>query len=229
MLWSFAGAKGGVGTSVVAAAVALELARRTEVLIVDLAGDQGDLLGTVDADRAGVWDWLGAEDVEVGAIDRLLVDAADRIRLLPSGTMSASAPSKARVIALTEAMETREGAIVFDLGVMGSDPMAPAALLMTASTRRTVVVRACYLALRRLQRVAVAGFDVVEVREGGRALSTIDIETIVGRPLAARVDVDPGIARVADAGLLTARMPRRLRRMAAELARAAASTEKAAR
>lgn len=229
MLWSFAGAKGGVGTSVIAAAVALELARATDVLIVDLAGDQGDLLGVAEESRPGVWDWLTAEDVDVDALDRLILDVADRICLLPGGAMTGRPPNPDRVAALAAAMERRDGAVVLDLGVMGADPMSPAALLMAASTNRSIVVRACYLALRRMQRLPVSQFDVVEVREGGRALSTIDIEAILGRPVAARVDLDPAVARVADAGLLQARMPRRLRRLAAELVRESASIERAAR
>ena len=216
-MWSFAGVKGGVGTSVIAAAVAVELAREAPVLIVDLAGDQGDLLGVADAGRPGVWDWVSTTEVEPDAIDRLAVDVADGLRLVPSGTAGATAAAPARVAAFAETIGGRDEEIVLDLGVIGPDPMTPPALLMTASTHRIVVVRACYMALRRLQEVAVAGYDVVEVREGGRALTTIDIEMIAGQPTAARVDVDPGIARVADAGLVRSRRSRRLRRLAIEL------------
>ena len=226
-MWTVAGAKGGVGTTVIAAAVALELARESEVLLVDLAGDHADLLGIADAGPAGVWNWLAAgDDVGADALDRVMVEVTERVRLLPPGSMIGRSVSIERVVRLADALADRDATAVVDLGVMGSDLSSPARQLMETAGRRILVVRPCYLALRRVQQLDVAGHDVVEVREGGRALSTIDIEAIIGKPVFARVDVDPGIARVADAGLLCARMPRRLRRLAGHLVAGAEAIER---
>lgn len=218
MLWTVAGVKGGVGTTVIAAALALECARETEVLLVDLAGDQADLLGIDAASEPGVWDWLIAdEDVGPDALDRVAIDVTERLRLLPAGNAIGPVVATERVIQLADVLAGADAETIVDIGVAGSDPLSPGSLLMATAARRTLVVRSCYLALRRAQRLAVAGHEIVEVREGGRALSTIDIEAVVGRPVSARLDVDPGIARVADAGLLSARVPRRLRRLARDL------------
>ena len=221
MMWTVAGAKGGVGTTVIAAALAMECAREAEVLLVDMAGDQADLLGFGAASLPGVWDWLAAgEDVGPEALDRVAIDVAERLRLLAAGPATGQTVATERVVQLADILAGPDAETIVDVGVAGSDPLSPGSLLMATADRKVLVVRACYLALRRAQRLAVAGHDIVEVREGGRALSTIDIEAVVGRPVLARIDVDPGIARVADAGLLGTRVPRKLRRLARDLARA---------
>ncbi|NNK91339.1 MAG: hypothetical protein HKO87_02810 [Acidimicrobiia bacterium] len=229
MLWTVAGAKGGVGTTVIAAALALECAREHEVLLVDLAGDQADLLGAANVAPTGVWDWLAAgDDVGPDALDRVTIDVAERVRLLPAGTSIGRSVRSERAVQLADMLAGAAAESIVDIGVAGTDPLALESLLMASAGRRILVVRACYLALRRAQRMAVGGHDIVEVHEGGRALSTIDIEGVLGRPVAARVDIDPAIARVADAGLLTSRTPRRLRRMARDLAAVGHSSARSA-
>ena len=59
--------KGGVGTSVVAAALALRHAHAGHpTVLVDLAGDQPDLLGVAPSSSLGIGDWAaGGDDVPV--------------------------------------------------------------------------------------------------------------------------------------------------------------------
>src|SRR4051794_637388 len=89
--WS---AKGGSGTTVVAASMAALLARRQPTLLVDLDGDLPAALGMADDDRAGVRDWLAAGDrVAPDALGRLELAAGPRLSLLPFGAAGAQAVS----------------------------------------------------------------------------------------------------------------------------------------
>ena len=86
-LWS---PKGGSGTSVFAAACALVLAREIGsaggVRIADLDGDQPAIFGLGADPELGLLDWLGAgPEAPTEALDRLLVEVAPGVGLLPRG------------------------------------------------------------------------------------------------------------------------------------------------
>ncbi len=213
MFWSICATKGGVGTSVIAAALALESRNRGSVLVVDLGGDLPDLLG-VEPATPGLRDWLVAdESVEATALLELTHPVSEGLELLPAGDIHAVGEVAAnRVVDVVATTTARFDTVVADLGVVTGGAFGPAAVLAAAGDRSCLVVRACYLTLQRARRVQVDVDDVIEVVEPGRALRTIDIEAVIGRPVTSRVPVDPAIARSADAGLLTARLPRRLRR-----------------
>ena len=68
--------KGGVGTSVVAAALALRHAQAGHpTVLVDLAGDQPDLLGVAPSSSLGIGDWAErGDDVPVEALTALEVE-----------------------------------------------------------------------------------------------------------------------------------------------------------
>jgi hypothetical protein len=66
--------------------------------------------------------------------------------------------------------------------------------------------------LRRAVTSPVRPSGVVLVAEEGRALSEIDVEDALGVPVKARVRVTAEVARVVDAGVLAARLPRTLQR-----------------
>ncbi|HET7488806.1 MAG TPA: hypothetical protein VFJ85_12830 [Acidimicrobiales bacterium] len=160
-LW---GAKGGVGTTTVAALYALALARAghpTRLRTAD--GDVGDLAAV-----------LGLPDAD-GPLD---VNAA-----------TAAPSSLGSVVTVVD----------------GGTDAAPA----TAVTRRLVVVRPCYLALRRALRAGLAGTDgAVLVAEPQRSLAAADVEDVLGLAVVATVAVTAEMARLLDAGLLAARTPR---------------------
>jgi hypothetical protein len=191
--------KGGVGTSVVAAAIAVHAARAgTETLLVDLAGDQPDLLG-VTTPEFGVTDWLSGVDVPLDALAALEIDVAPSLRLLGRG---GSAPERLDVLAGVCAAARRT--VVVDAG------LATDAHWAGGQAEEVVVLRACYLAVRRAGALASTSRLVV-IEEPGRALRAADVASAVGVPVWRRLLLDPAVARSVDAGLLSARLPRSLR------------------
>jgi len=75
-----------------------------------------------------------------------------------------------------------------------------------------LVLRPCYLALRRATTLTSRPTGIVLVREPGRALGRREVEDVTGVRVMAEVDVEPSIARAVDAGLLASRLPRGLSR-----------------
>ena len=210
--WS---SKGGAGTTVVAATLALLLGRADPrgALLADLAGDAPAALGLVDPDTPGIAGWLAAgHDVPPDALHRLEVFAADGLALLPRGDGPLSS-ERAEVLARLLAVDDRP--VVVDCG---TDPGGVALAVAGSATRSVLVTRPCFLALRRATSLAVRPSEIVLLTEPGRALGRVDVERAVGAPVVAEVAVDPQVARAVDAGLLTSRLPRAFAR---DLARAA--------
>ena len=194
--------KGGSGTTVIAAAVSLLLARRLpgEVVLVDVGGDAPAALGLPDLGGPGVLDWLAAPGLEPAALGRLEVDAGSGLRVLPRGSGSGGAGGDAERLA--DALEGR-AAVVIDAG-----PPSPLAFdLAAAATVSLLVLRPCYLALRRALAAPVRPSAVVVIEEPKRSLDPADIEDVLGVPVRAVVPWDASIARCVDAGLLGARLP----------------------
>ena len=207
--------KGGVGTSVVAAATAIRLASDDrEATLVDLTGDQPALLGMVAGSapsEPGIGDWVAAGDgVAADAIGRLLEDVAPGLRLLRQGTQPAldSLDDGRRRLVLALEMLARIGPVVVDAGL---DPFEVRSDL-TARHRPVCVLRSCYLALTRAQRVSGPYDRVVLVEEPGRALRTRDVASAVGASDVERVAWDPRVARSVDAGTIVSMLPPPLRR-----------------
>jgi MinD-like ATPase involved in chromosome partitioning or flagellar assembly len=201
LCWS---AKGGSGTTVVAAALSLVLARQQPTVLVDLAGDSPAALGLPQPAGPGVADWLASPTADTAALHRLAVPANDTLQVLPTGTSSPAADG-ARRAQLAVALAQHPGAVVIDAGT-GSPP----AELLAAATTHLLVTRPCYLALRRAVADGVQPTGVVLVGEPGRALHARDIERALSAPVVAQVEFDPAVARAVDAGLLAARLPRSL-------------------
>jgi hypothetical protein len=206
-LWA---AKGGSGTTVAAAALALVLARRRPAggaLCVDLAGDIPAVLGLPEPDGPGLAGWLAAGDeVAVDALARLEVEAGDDLRLLPRGA-SVLAPGRGDVLASVLGADPRP--VVVDCGTA---PDGVARAVAAAATVSLLVTRPCYLALRRAVALPLRPSGVIVVHEDGRALGRGDVEQVVGAPVRAELRYDPAVARAVDAGLLCTRLPRTLER-----------------
>lgn len=210
--WS---SKGGSGTTVVAASLALLLARRMPGggVLADLAGDAPAALGLAEPEGPGLAGWLAAgTEVPADALSRLEVRAGSGLALLARGAGDL-APERADVLAALLAADARP--VVADCGA----DLAGAALAVAAgATRSVLVTRPCFLALRRALRAPLRPSEVVLLTEPGRSLTRADVEDAVGAPVVAEVAVDPVVARAVDAGLLATRLPRSLAR---ELSRAA--------
>lgn len=209
--------KGGSGTSVVSASLALLLGGRSArpVLCVDLAGDLPAVFGIAEPDRPGVADWLAApDDVGVDRLDRLTVAITTEVRLLPLGS-SQPVGTIGRWHELGSFLATGEHDVVVDAGTV------PPPELVSVADHSLLVIRACYLALRRAAMTSSQPTGVVIVKEPGRALGAHDVTRALGVDIAAEVPLDPSIARAVDAGLLAARLPMSLRRSLGDVARAA--------
>jgi hypothetical protein len=117
------------------------------------------------------------------------------------------------------AVALRDGPITFvDVGV----PDAPAArALLEVADATLLVVRECYLALRRAAASSLTSraFGVVVLQEPGRALGPADVGQVLGRPVTARVPVRAAVARAVDAGVLPTRLPDPLVRAADQILR----------
>ena len=211
--------KGGMGTSVVAAATAIRLASEDrDTTLVDLAGDQPALLGMVAGAlpaEPGIGDWVAAGDgVAADAIGRLLEDVAPGLRLLRQGTrpdladQTAARQGQRPRLMLALDVLSRTGPVVVDAGL---DPAGLRSVL-GRSHRPVCVLRACYLALSRAQQVAGPYEQVILVEEPGRALRGRDVSAAVGASHVRRVSWDPRVARSVDAGTIVSMLPPPLRR-----------------
>ncbi|HZQ79487.1 MAG TPA: hypothetical protein VFE55_19315 [Acidimicrobiia bacterium] len=224
VLWS---PKGGSGTSVVAAALALVAAGRGESRLADLGGDQPAILGLGPGPAAGglpegsaqrnvlgyrpggvdgLAGWLSAGPAAFGEwLDELAVPVAPGLSVLPRGSGDVEAATAEAGAALAVAL--RDGCTtVLDAG-SGAAPAAAA--VVDVADVALVVLRPCYLALRRAvadPRLA-ASAGVVVVEEPGRALGVDDVAAVLGLPVVGRIPVRAEIARAVDAGVLGDRLP----------------------
>jgi MinD-like ATPase involved in chromosome partitioning or flagellar assembly len=214
MLFACWSVKGGSGTTVVAAALALLLAESAPngVLLVDLGGDLATVLGTND-DGPGLADWLSAAEVSGDALSRLAVDAAPGLELLPwRGGLAPPAGDPDRLL---DALAADSRTVVADCGSSASHLGLGVAASATVSL---LVMRPCFLALRRALAAPVRPSGVVLVSEPGRSLGRDDVEDVLGVPVRAEVAWSETVARAVDAGLLAGRLPRALSKSLREAA-----------
>lgn len=216
--WS---AKGGSGTTVVAVSLALLVARRssTPAVLLDLAGDAAAALG-LHAAGPGLTDWLAAgPEVPTTALARLGIEVAPNLSLIPLGEAAdavTTANDGPRLVDALEALQRDEVPVIVDAGVPRPNDLGVAAI--DVATSSLLVLRPCYLGLRRAIASSHRATGVVLVDEPERALDVADIEDALGTPVVAVVPNRPEIARAVDAGLLAGRLPRAL---ASSLRRAA--------
>lgn len=190
--------KGGQGCTTVAASLALAGGGRATV--VDAAGDVPAVLGLREP-GPGLFDLLSSDPVSVDALHAVAVDAG-RVGVVPRGGRAASAELSNRWRELAEALVDDDGVWVLDAG---TGPAWEAAA--GPAVRSLLVVRNCYLALRRAVQAPVRPSAVVVIEEPGRALCHLEVEAVLpGLPVIA-IPADPAVARAIDAGLLSARLP----------------------
>lgn len=199
--------KGGSGTTTVAAALGLALARSSPrgAVVADLCGDVPAALGVAEPDGPGLADWLAAgNDVPADGIARLETAVTPALSLLAQGALPLD-PDRAP--ALAEVFSSDSRPIIVDCG-LATEPVARC--LVAAAAVSLLVLRPCFLALRRAFVGELRATGVVLVCEPDRALTQRDVEELLGVPVRARVPWDMEVARAVDAGLLVARLPRSL-------------------
>ena len=217
MVTVFWAAKGGSGTTVVAATVALNSAPPT--LLVDLDGDQPRMLGLPEPDRPGVADWMES-DAPTDHLDDLLVEVTHSIKLLPH-RLSARGAEQTRLTSRRTAdlarwlRERSDGGeeVIVDAGT-GEPPGD----LIEAADANLLVTRGCYVGIRRVATSSTAPTGIVLVGEPGRKISGSDVARAVGAPVVARVPWDSRTAAAVDTGLLVRRVPRAVSRPLTRLA-----------
>ena len=194
--------KGGSGTTVVAAALALVLSRTHPSLLVDLCGDVPGALGLPEPAGPGVRDWLASPTSGADALDRLAVPVDPDLQVLPCGPRDTPTPT-VRWAELGAGLRAHPHTVVVDAGV-GRPPGA----LLDGPVTSLLVIRSCYLALRRAATTGVRPTGVVLIAEPGRALGVGEVERAAGAPVVAELPYDPAVGRWVDGGMLAGRVPR---------------------
>ena len=199
--------KGGSGTTVVAAALALVLAQRHEAgaRLVDMSGDTPSALGMSEPASEGIAEWLSAADHPgVEALNNLMLPVTAHLGVIPRGH-NVIVPSQVnldRLRDLAEAIAQSTKPTVVDAGSgLAAIP------IIEHATRSLLIIRPCYLALRRASLLTTKPHGIIVITEPGRALGVYDVESVVGAPVLAEIPFDPAIARAVDAGLLAGRVP----------------------
>ena len=194
--WS---AKGGSGTTVVAAGLATLLGRPSSPCrLADLGGDLPSVLGLAEP-PLGLTDWL-ASDAGPEALERLEVEVGRDLRLLPKGTAALDDGGDRLVTGLAH----RRVTTVVDCGVPGASAGVAVAAEATVSL---LVTRPCYLSLRKAVAAPIRPSAVVLMVDGERSLRVRDVESVLDAPVTAVVPWRQAIARAVDAGVLGQRIP----------------------
>jgi len=192
--------KGGSGATVTTCAMA-RLSRRA--MIIDTCGDVPAVLGLADSDTPGVRDWL-ASDSPAERLDDLVECVDERLGLLRCGTAAAPFGDRAwRSLADWAADRPEEVFVDLGTGIPNAE--------LRSTSRDLMVIRPCYLALRRAARSGLRPDGVIVISEAGRALTADDVGRCLDAPVLATVRVDPAVARAVDAGLILSRLPATLR------------------
>lgn len=200
--------KGGSGTSVVTAVAGLVLARSAPARLVDLTGDLPAVLGLADDPAPGLHDWLRAgAQAPTEALDSLAVGIAPRLTLLPAGELDHGievAPEAGAALAV--ALDGDAPTTVCDVGRLDSPALQAFA---EVAGPNLIVVRGCYLALRRAVHHPAMKETVgaVHIDEHGRSLDARDVEDVLGVPVVASIVARTSTARAVDAGVLVSRVP----------------------
>jgi hypothetical protein len=194
-------AKGGSGTTVVAATLALSPG---PALLIDLAGDLPAALGVPEPAGPGLHDWA-ASTAEPDRLAALEIDATPDTGLIAAGRRQIVATERWELLA--ERLHRDRRRVIVDAGT-GEPPHA----LLRAAERAWLVTRPCYLSLRAAVRQTARPNGVVLIDEPGRALGEFEVAAALGAPVVATLLVDPAVARAVDAGLVVARLPGAYRR-----------------
>jgi MinD superfamily P-loop ATPase len=199
--------KGGSGTTVVAAALALVLAQRHEAgaRLIDMSGDTPSALGMSEPASEGIAEWLSAADHPgVEALNNLMLPVTAHLGVIPRGH-NVIVPSQVNLDRLRDLAEVIAQSTMPTVVDAGSG--LAAIPIIEHATRSLLIIRPCYLALRRASLLTTKPNGIIVITEPGRALGVHDVESVVGAPVLAEIPFDPAIARAVDAGLLAGRVP----------------------
>jgi len=194
--------KGGSGTSVVAASLAIVSSSSIPTLLVDLAGDQSAIMGLPEP-PVGINDW--ANGMTHREFEEILITCNDNLHLAPSGSSAIEIFSTGAWGNLARELMQRESNgvnIIIDFG-QGDLPLA----FNKLADMHFMVTRPCYLSLRRTVNIEQKFSGVIVVQEHDRVLTTSDVESVMKLKCVAEVPYSSEISRRVDSGLLKSRLP----------------------
>jgi cellulose biosynthesis protein BcsQ len=204
--------KGGTGTSVVAASLAIVSSSSSPTLLVDLSGDQAAILG-LPQPPIGLSDW--ANGMTYREFDEIISLCHDNLYLAPTGTFDFETLNANAWDKLLRALSLKhsEGCnIIVDLG-RADIPLALRKIVNTCY----LVTRPCYLALRRAVDLETAFSGVIVVNEPDRVLTSRDVESVLKLKCVAEIPYTSEISRRVDSGLLKSRLPIALQSVLSQL------------
>ncbi|MEI7507095.1 MAG: hypothetical protein WCK23_09790 [Actinomycetes bacterium] len=202
MLIILSSPKGGSGTSVVAASLAIASSSSTPTLLVDLAEDQAAIMGLPEP-PVGLSDWVNG--MTHHDFEEILITCNDNLQLAPSGSSAIEILSTTAWTNLAQEVMQKESDgynIIIDFGQAN----LPLAFNKLAHTHY-MVTRPCYLSLRRAVNLDQKFSGVIVVQEHDRVLTTSDVESVLKLKCAAEVPYSSDISRRVDSGLLKSRLP----------------------
>ena len=182
--------KGGSGTTITSAALAMMLAaqHRGGGYIVDLAGELAPALGIPDPP------------------DTQPVDVNASLKLLSFAPRGLHTPVEHNWKEVANQLLSYDAPVVIDVGTGELNES-----FERIANRTFLVLRPCYLALRKASNKMSHGYlrsdGIIVLEESGRALTPTAIATVLKTPIVSTIKVDPSVSRAADAGLLSSRIP----------------------
>ena len=191
--------KGGNCTTVTATAYALLMAARdTHTVLIDLCGDVPAAAGMAEPTTPGINDWLSESSTsDAQALITLGTPFDNGLVIVHRG--SSFVEGQPRWSDLANAITTLPMNIVIDAGTTFLPDE-----LRRAVTHVTMVVKPCYLSLRRASRMQ-RPTQLFVVCEETRALTIKDVGHVLGMPVTCEIPYTSAISRAVDAGMLPSR------------------------
>jgi hypothetical protein len=191
--------KGGNCTTVTATAYALLMAARgTHTVLNDLCGDVPAAAGMAEPTTPGINDWLSESSTsDAQALVTLGTPFDNGLVIVHRG--SSFVEGQPRWSDLANAITTLPMNIVIDAGTTFLPDE-----LRRAVTHVTMVVKPCYLSLRRASRMQ-RPTQLFVVCEESRALTIKDVGHVLGMPVTCEIPYTSAISRAVDAGMLPSR------------------------
>ena len=191
--------KGGNCTTVTTTAYALLMAARgTHTVLIDLCGDVPAAAGMAEPTTPGINDWLSESSTsDAQTLVTLGTPFDNGLVIVHRG--SSFVEGQPRWSDLANAITTLPMNIVIDAGTTFLPDE-----LRRAVTHVTMVVKPCYLSLRRASRMQ-RPTQLFVVCEESRALTIKDVGHVLGMPVTCEIPYTSAISRAVDAGMLPSR------------------------
>jgi hypothetical protein len=173
-------------------------ARGTHTVLIDLCGDVPAAAGMAEPTTPGINDWLSESSTsDAQALVTLGTPFDNGLVIVHRG--SSFVDGQPRWSDLANAITTLPMNIVIDAGTTFLPDE-----LRRAVTHVTMVVKPCYLSLRRASRMQ-RPTQLFVVCEESRALTIKDVGHVLGMPVTCEIPYTSAISRAVDAGMLPSR------------------------